>query len=110
MQNIRNFTVVIVGIGGVGSVTAEMLTRCGIGKVKNLLILINIAFDEAERILIMLFVEVSHVGIGQCHSSSYFGRHIGASLYVSVTLHLDLTLIQMKMSSSGNECKSNALN
>ena len=23
----------IVGIGGVGSVTAEMLTRCGIGKV-----------------------------------------------------------------------------
>lgn len=24
---------VIVGVGGVGSVTAEMLTRCGIGKV-----------------------------------------------------------------------------
>ena len=24
----------IVGVGGVGSVTAEMLTRCGIGKVK----------------------------------------------------------------------------
>ena len=23
----------IVGVGGVGSVTAEMLTRCGIGKV-----------------------------------------------------------------------------
>ena len=33
MQSIRNYTVVIVGIGGVGSVTAEMLTRCGIGKV-----------------------------------------------------------------------------
>lgn len=32
-ENIRNFTVVIVGIGGVGSVTAEMLTRCGIGKL-----------------------------------------------------------------------------
>lgn len=32
-QSIRGYTVAIVGIGGVGSVTAEMLTRCGIGKV-----------------------------------------------------------------------------
>ena len=32
-QRIRDFSVAIVGIGGVGSVTAEMLTRCGIGKV-----------------------------------------------------------------------------
>jgi ubiquitin-like modifier-activating enzyme 5 len=30
---IRNFTVIIVGLGGVGSVVAEMLTRCGIGKL-----------------------------------------------------------------------------
>jgi len=33
LQKIRDFTVAVVGIGGVGSVTAEMLTRCGIGKV-----------------------------------------------------------------------------
>lgn len=33
VQNIRKFTVMVVGVGGVGSVTAEMLTRCGIGKV-----------------------------------------------------------------------------
>jgi len=32
-EDIRSYTVVIVGVGGVGSVTAEMLTRCGIGKV-----------------------------------------------------------------------------
>lgn len=32
-EKIRNYTVAIVGVGGVGSVTAEMLTRCGIGKV-----------------------------------------------------------------------------
>lgn len=32
-QRIRTFTVAVVGVGGVGSVTAEMLTRCGIGKV-----------------------------------------------------------------------------
>jgi ubiquitin-like modifier-activating enzyme 5 len=32
-QNIRKFSVLIVGVGGVGSVAAEMLTRCGIGKL-----------------------------------------------------------------------------
>jgi ubiquitin-like modifier-activating enzyme 5 len=32
-ERIRDYTVLIVGIGGVGSVVAEMLTRCGIGKV-----------------------------------------------------------------------------
>lgn len=32
-ENIRKFAVAVVGVGGVGSVTAEMLTRCGIGKL-----------------------------------------------------------------------------
>ena len=32
-ENIRNFCIAIVGVGGVGSVAAEMLVRCGIGKV-----------------------------------------------------------------------------
>jgi len=32
-EKIRTFAVLIVGIGGVGSVVAEMLTRCGIGKL-----------------------------------------------------------------------------
>lgn len=32
-ESIRTKTVVIVGIGGVGSVAAEMLARCGIGKL-----------------------------------------------------------------------------
>lgn len=34
LQKIRTFAVAVVGVGGVGSVTAEMLTRCGIGKVR----------------------------------------------------------------------------
>lgn len=33
-EKIRELTIAIVGIGGIGCVTAEMLTRCGIGKVK----------------------------------------------------------------------------
>lgn len=32
-EEIRNFSVAIVGLGGVGSVAAEMLARCGIGKL-----------------------------------------------------------------------------
>ncbi|TDH74283.1 hypothetical protein CCR75_001987 [Bremia lactucae] len=32
-ENIRDLTVLIVGLGGIGSVAAEMLTRCGIGKL-----------------------------------------------------------------------------
>ncbi|KAF7287763.1 hypothetical protein GWI33_003397 [Rhynchophorus ferrugineus] len=32
-EKIREFTVAVVGVGGVGSVTAEMLTRCGIGRL-----------------------------------------------------------------------------
>eukprot|EP00731_Ephydatia_muelleri_P019475 Em0012g300a len=32
-ERIRQFSMAVVGIGGVGSVTAEMLTRCGIGKL-----------------------------------------------------------------------------
>jgi ubiquitin-like modifier-activating enzyme 5 len=32
-ENIKNFTVLVVGVGGVGSVYCEMLTRCGIGKL-----------------------------------------------------------------------------
>ncbi|KPM02794.1 ubiquitin-like protein modifier-activating enzyme 5-like protein [Sarcoptes scabiei] len=41
-EDIRNFTVAIVGVGGVGSVAAEMLTRCGIGK------LILFDYDKVE--------------------------------------------------------------
>merc|ERR1711936_1289184 len=41
-EKIREYSVAIVGIGGVGSVTAEMLTRCGIGK------LIMFDYDKVE--------------------------------------------------------------
>lgn len=32
-ESIRNKTVAVIGIGGVGSVAAEMLARCGVGKL-----------------------------------------------------------------------------
>lgn len=41
-EKIRQKSVAVVGIGGVGSVTADMLTRCGIGK------LILFDYDKVE--------------------------------------------------------------
>jgi ubiquitin-like modifier-activating enzyme 5 len=32
-EAIRQHSVAIIGVGGIGSVVAEMLTRCGIGKL-----------------------------------------------------------------------------
>lgn len=41
-EEIAKKTVIIVGVGGVGSVTAEMLTRVGVGK------LILFDYDKVE--------------------------------------------------------------
>ena len=32
-EKIRDCSVLVIGVGGVGSVVCEMLTRCGIGKI-----------------------------------------------------------------------------
>ncbi len=45
-ERIRQMSVGVVGVGGVGSVTAEMLTRCGVGKL--------ILFDY-DKVSIIMF-------------------------------------------------------
>lgn len=50
LQKIRTFAVAIIGVGGVGSVTAEMLTRCGIGKVKIFLFAFRMENSPLEQI------------------------------------------------------------
>ena len=53
-EKIRELSVAVVGVGGVGSVTAEMLTRCGIGK------LILFDYDKVELAnMNRLFFQVS---------------------------------------------------
>ena len=32
-EKIKNFSIIIVGVGGIGAVAAEMLARCGTGKL-----------------------------------------------------------------------------
>ena len=59
-QDIRKFTVLIVGIGGIGSVVAEMLTRCGIGK------LILYDYDKVELAnMNRMFYLPSHDGLAK---------------------------------------------
>ena len=63
-QEITSFTVVIVGIGGVGSVVAEMLTRCGIGK------LILYDYDKVELAnMNRMFYLPSHEGLAKVEAA-----------------------------------------
>ncbi|MHA1828511.1 MAG: HesA/MoeB/ThiF family protein [Candidatus Heimdallarchaeaceae archaeon] len=50
-------TLLIIGIGGVGSLVAEILTRCGVGKI----ILIDLDYVEAVN-LNRLFYKNEHIG------------------------------------------------
>lgn len=56
-EKVRDFTVAVVGVGGVGSVAAEMLVRCGIGK------LILFDYDKVEMAnMNRLFFQPHQVG------------------------------------------------
>ena len=57
-SSIRLLSVAIVGVGGVGSVAAEMLTRCGIGRLH------LFDYDRVELAnMNRLFFQPSHVGL-----------------------------------------------
>lgn len=63
-EEIRSFTVLIVGIGGIGSVVAEMLTRCGIGK------LILYDYDRVELAnMNRMFYLPSHEGLAKVEAA-----------------------------------------
>lgn len=66
IQKIRSFTVAVVGVGGVGSVTAEMLTRCGIGKVIRTFYLTHLCWPLTpyllfvSRLCVLLSADLCH--------------------------------------------------
>jgi len=63
-EKIRDHTVVVVGVGGVGSVTAEMLTRCGIGK------LIMFDYDKVEMAnMNRLFFQPHQAGLSKVEAA-----------------------------------------
>ncbi|CAK74744.1 unnamed protein product (macronuclear) [Paramecium tetraurelia] len=63
-QQIKEFTVLVVGVGGVGSVLCEMLTRCGIGK------LIMYDYDKVELAnMNRLFFTPQQVGLSKVEAA-----------------------------------------
>jgi ubiquitin-like modifier-activating enzyme 5 len=63
---IRDYTVLVIGIGGIGSVAAEMLTRCGIGK------LILYDYDKVELAnMNRLFFRPEHAGLTKVEASKH---------------------------------------
>uniref|UniRef100_A0A3Q1IZC3 Ubiquitin-like modifier-activating enzyme 5 n=1 Tax=Anabas testudineus TaxID=64144 RepID=A0A3Q1IZC3_ANATE len=71
VQKIRTFTVAVVGVGGVGSVTAEMLTRCGIGK------LLLFDYDKVELAnMNRLFFQPHQAGLSKVEAAEHTLRNI----------------------------------
>ncbi|XP_051910081.1 ubiquitin-like modifier-activating enzyme 5 [Hippocampus zosterae] len=70
-ESIRTFTVAVVGVGGVGSVTAEMLTRCGIGK------LLLFDYDKVELAnMNRLFFQPHQAGLSKVEAAEHTLRNI----------------------------------
>lgn len=64
-EKIRTKSVAVVGVGGVGSVTADMLTRCGIGK------LILFDYDKVELAnMNRLFFTPDQAGLSKVEAAS----------------------------------------
>uniref|UniRef100_A0A672J6K7 Ubiquitin-like modifier-activating enzyme 5 n=1 Tax=Salarias fasciatus TaxID=181472 RepID=A0A672J6K7_SALFA len=70
-EKIRSYTVAVVGVGGVGSVTAEMLTRCGIGK------LLLFDYDKVELAnMNRLFFQPHQAGLSKVEAAEHTLRNI----------------------------------
>eukprot|EP00299_Pterocystis_sp_00344_P018214 c9097_g1_i1.p1 GENE.c9097_g1_i1~~c9097_g1_i1.p1 ORF type:complete len:494 (-),score=150.34 c9097_g1_i1:46-1527(-) len=70
-ERIRDLSVAIVGVGGVGSVAAEMLTRCGIGK------LLLFDYDKVELAnMNRLFFRPEHCGLTKTAAAARTLREI----------------------------------
>lgn len=78
-ENIRNFTVAIVGVGGVGSVTAEMLTRCGIGKI------LLFDYDKVELAnMNRLFFQPHQAGLSKVEAAKLTLQNINPDVEIEV--------------------------
>mmetsp|Transcript_4501 Transcript_4501/g.4969 ORF Transcript_4501/g.4969 Transcript_4501/m.4969 type:complete len:383 (+) Transcript_4501:33-1181(+) len=76
-EKIQTFTVIIVGVGGVGSVVAEMLTRCGIGK------LILYDYDTVEIAnMNRLFYTPQQVGLSKVEAAKETLRSINPKVEI----------------------------
>ncbi|XP_015263066.1 PREDICTED: ubiquitin-like modifier-activating enzyme 5 [Gekko japonicus] len=78
-EKIRTFAVAVVGVGGVGSVTAEMLTRCGIGK------LLLFDYDKVELAnMNRLFFQPHQAGLSKVQAAEHTLRNINPDVQFEV--------------------------
>lgn len=78
-EKIRTFAIAVVGVGGVGSVTAEMLTRCGIGK------LLLFDYDKVELAnMNRLFFQPHQAGLSKVEAAEHTLRNINPDVLFEV--------------------------
>uniref|UniRef100_A0A452HPP3 Ubiquitin-like modifier-activating enzyme 5 n=1 Tax=Gopherus agassizii TaxID=38772 RepID=A0A452HPP3_9SAUR len=78
-EKICTFTVAVIGVGGVGSVTAEMLTRCGIGK------LLLFDYDKVELAnMNRLFFQPHQAGQSKVQAAEHTLRNINPDVQFEV--------------------------
>lgn len=78
-EKIREFTVAVVGVGGVGSVTAEMLTRCGVGK------LLLFDYDKVELAnMNRLFFQPHQAGLSKVEAAKLTLQNINPDVDIDV--------------------------
>ncbi|KAG7198772.1 hypothetical protein KM043_001757 [Ampulex compressa] len=86
-EDIRNLTIAVVGVGGVGSVTAEMLTRCGIGK------LILFDYDKVEMAnMNRLFFQPYQAGQSKVEAAAKTLQYINPDVEI-VTRNYNITTV-----------------
>lgn len=87
-ERIRDFSVAVVGVGGVGSVAAEMLARCGIGR----LCLFDLDVVQAAN-MNRLFYRPEHIGLSKVEAARAMLRDINSD--VAVEAHgYDITTVE----------------
>ncbi|KAG5872811.1 hypothetical protein JTB14_015340 [Gonioctena quinquepunctata] len=87
-ERIRDYTVAVVGVGGVGSVTAEMLTRCGIGR------LILFDYDKVELAnMNRLFFQPHQSGLSKVEAAAQTLRNINPDVDIHI-YNYDITTVE----------------
>ncbi|XP_052748883.1 ubiquitin-like modifier-activating enzyme 5 [Galleria mellonella] len=86
-EKIREMSVAVVGVGGVGSVTAEMLTRCGIGK------LILFDYDKVELAnMNRLFFQPHQAGLSKVDAAAATLQNINPDVAID-TYNYNITTV-----------------
>lgn len=86
-ESIRQKCIFVVGIGGVGSVAAEMLTRCGVGK------LVLFDYDKVEMAnMNRLFFQPHQAGLSKVDAAKFTLQNINPDVDIS-THNYNITTI-----------------